>query len=275
MQKEYSLNTNMGNKISITTFGNIDGKKGVIIFVHGFKGFKDWGFGPYLGSYFAKHGFLAVTFNFSHNGIGKNNYEFTELDKFAANTISLEVSELREVIDFCNSGIFGKLVKSNIGLLGHSRGGAVSLLAAKGNNSVSAVGLWSAISSFDRFTVKQKNEWELKGFTTVKNARTGQAMRINKTFWEDIQKNKEDSLCIKKAAEDLGKPLLIANGQLDLAVSPHEAELLYKWSDKSLTEFHIISKAGHTFNISHPFENSNREFERLLDATRLFFTKFL
>jgi len=42
------------------------------VYVHGFKGFKDWGFVPYIGETFASKGFAFLTFNFSHNGIESN-----------------------------------------------------------------------------------------------------------------------------------------------------------------------------------------------------------
>ena len=42
--------------------------KPVIIFVHGFKGFKDWGHFNLLMDYFVQQGFVFVKFNFSHNG---------------------------------------------------------------------------------------------------------------------------------------------------------------------------------------------------------------
>jgi hypothetical protein len=69
-----------------------------IIFVHGFKGFKDWGFVPYRCEYFAENGFFVVSFNFSHNGVGERFTEFTELEKFAENTFSPEITELSEII---------------------------------------------------------------------------------------------------------------------------------------------------------------------------------
>ena len=40
----------------------------VVIFAHGFKGFKDWGTHNLVANYFAEHGFRYLKFNFSHNG---------------------------------------------------------------------------------------------------------------------------------------------------------------------------------------------------------------
>jgi len=38
----------------------------VVIFAHGFKGFKDWGTHNLVANYFAEHGFRYLKFNFSH-----------------------------------------------------------------------------------------------------------------------------------------------------------------------------------------------------------------
>ncbi len=84
MSQNFVYLTTDNQKIRITTFGNSNLQNGnCLIFVHGFKGFKDWGFGPYLADYFSKKGYFVITFNFSHNGVGKNLTEFDELEKFA------------------------------------------------------------------------------------------------------------------------------------------------------------------------------------------------
>ncbi|MDH3268405.1 MAG: alpha/beta hydrolase, partial [Ignavibacteria bacterium] len=98
MNKDFVLNTKKNEKIRITSYGyeNLESAP-CLIFVHGFKGFKDWGFWPYTGNYFGNRGFFVLTFNFSNNGVGEKLTEFTELDKFANNTFSLELEELNEV----------------------------------------------------------------------------------------------------------------------------------------------------------------------------------
>ncbi len=44
----------------------------VVIVAHGFKGFKDWGFFPYLAKGLCRKGFIVVKFNFSGSGIGED-----------------------------------------------------------------------------------------------------------------------------------------------------------------------------------------------------------
>ena len=41
----------------------------VVVCCHGFKGFKDWGFHPWLGTLLAGAGLAAVHFDFSRNGV--------------------------------------------------------------------------------------------------------------------------------------------------------------------------------------------------------------
>lgn len=268
--KDFRLKTRDNENLSITTYGNEHLQRGCVIFVHGFKGFKDWGFGPYLGKYFADKGLLVVTFNFSHNGIEENSTEFTQLEKFAKNTYSREVEELSEVIDACSSGFFGKL-QGPLFLLGHSRGGAVALLTAYLQRNVKAVALWASISKLDRFSERQKEQWRKDGYFEVTNQRTGQVMRLNVSLLEDIEKNSGTLLNIKGAVSQLNRPLLIAHGEQDLAVPLKEAEEIYSWADKSLTELYKIKATGHTFDIKHPFETSNEKFDLLLERTYKFF----
>ncbi len=277
MVRNYSLNATDGEILRISTFYNGHEKSNkTLVFVHGFKGFKDWGFGPYLGSYFAEKGFSVIMFNFSHNGVGENLTDFTELEKFAKNTFSREVRELSEVIDAIRNGFFEEICNdSKIGICGHSRGGAISLLTASKRKDVDAVAVWASIAKLDRYSDRQKEEWRKKGSFDVMNMRTKQVMSLGVGLLDDVVENGNDSLNIEKAITDLKRPLFIAHGDQDLAVPITEAEMLYSWSDKSLTEFFKIYGCGHTFDIVHPFAGTTRKFEDLLDATNRFFANKL
>jgi len=276
MSDNFILNTQKNNVLRITAYGlELIDKAPCLILVHGFKGFKDWGFFPYTGEYFSNNGFFVLSFNFSHNGVGESSTEFTELDKFAENTLSLELSELNELIVAYKEGCFGENGDNGIGLLGHSRGGAVALLCANEHDDIKAITTWSAVSNFNRYTERQKNEWKKNGYFEVINSRTKQVMRLNVSLLEDIELNKDNSLSIEKAVSNLNKPLLIAHGDIDLTVPKKEAETIYKWSDKDITELFIVKSAGHTFDIKHPFEGSNKKFDSVLNRTIQFFNTHL
>jgi len=271
MRNDFLLITKKSNRIRITVYGADNLKSApCLIFVHGFKGFKDWGFGPYIGDFFAKKGFFVITFNFSHNGIGEGKTEFTELDKFAENTFSLEVAELNEVIDAYLNSFFGGRSDEGIGIAGHSRGGAIAMLTSQSRPEVKAVTVWSSVSKLERYSERQKEEWRKKGVFNVLNTRTNQVMPLNLTLLDDIENN-SNALSIQSAVGNLSKPLLIVHGENDLAVPFHEAEQLLEWADKENSELVKIDKAGHTFDIKHPFEGSNPKFETVLDKTEKFF----
>jgi dipeptidyl aminopeptidase/acylaminoacyl peptidase len=276
MIEDFKLKSSFGNYINITCYGfeNLNSAP-CLIYVHGFKGFKDWGFVPYLASYFSKNGFCVLTFNFSHNGVGTSLTEFDELDKFSKNTISLEISELSEIVDAYKSGFFEKNVDGRLGFIGHSRGGAVSLLTAANQPELRAVAVWCSVAKLDRYTERQKNDWREKGFVEVLNSRTKQLMRMNVSLLDDIEQNIGGSLNIENSVKNIGKPLLIVHGEQDVTVPITEAEQIFKWSDNSLSEFIRIPSTGHTFNVEHPFRASNDRFELVLEKTKDFFKKNL
>lgn len=273
MNKEFRLKTIEEEFLNISSFGfeNIKSSP-CLIFVHGFKGFKDWGFFPYTAKYFADKGFFVLSFNFSHNGVDDDRINFNRLDKFAENTVSLEVSELVQVINAYKNGFFSNDVHGKIGLVGHSRGGGVALLSSL-IEKVDAYVVWASVARFDRYTERQKAEWRKQGFVEVLNSRTNQMMRMNVESLEDVEANKNSSLSIEKAVKGLSKRLLILHGTEDLTVPISEGEQIYDWSDKSITEFEKLATCGHTFDIVHPFEGSNKKFDLVLSKTENFIHK--
>jgi pimeloyl-ACP methyl ester carboxylesterase len=276
MNKDFSLKTSRGSVINITAYGlNHLSTRPCLIFVHGFKGFKDWGFFPYLGTYFSEKGFFVLTFNFSHNGIGTLNSEFTELDKFAKNTISLEISELNDLIKAYYQGFFGNKKSNKIILIGHSRGGAVSLLSSLINDKPFAYVVWATVAKLDRYTDRQKREWKKNGYIEVLNSRTKQMMIMDVDLLKDIEENIDGSLNIKNAVKKLNKPLLIIHGEQDVTIPISEAEDIYSWSNQAKTELFKLPNAGHTFDIVHPFAGTNKKFIEILEKTDSFFKRIL
>src|SRR3989337_282770 len=75
--------------------------KPIIIFSHGFKGFKDWGHFNLLAQTFAEQNFVFVKFNFSYNGTTKENpFDFADLEAFGNNNYTIELDDLGKVIDW-------------------------------------------------------------------------------------------------------------------------------------------------------------------------------
>ncbi|RMD50707.1 MAG: alpha/beta hydrolase, partial [Ignavibacteria bacterium] len=173
----------------------------------------------------------------------------------------------KELIKATVNGFFENVSFPKVSVLGHSRGGADSILASWKNENVEKLVTWASIAKLDRYSDRQKEEWKEKGFWEVLNTRTNQLMRLNYSLLEDILKNKDTSLNLERAVSELEIPYLILHGDQDLAVPVDEAKQLYEWSDKENTQIHIIEKTGHTFDIKHPFEETNSKFEQLISLT--------
>lgn len=273
MTQNFTYTTKLKNTIPLTLYGaEAFGEKPCIIYVHGFKGFKDWGFVPYIAECFAAKGFPFLTFNFSHNGVEGNGVDFTRLDLFEQNTHSLEVSELMEVIDLCVlTDFFGKYSEKMVALLGHSRGGGTAILAAAKHPSVAALATWAAVCKFDRYDKQELTNWKKNGYVENLNTRTGQKMRLGMQMYEDIVENSKDSLHILSAVSRFTQPYLIAHGDNDSVVHFYESEQLNVYAAANLAQHELISGGDHTFGAIHPFAGTNPFLEDILQKTIVFF----
>jgi len=48
-----------------------EGARALVVIAHGFKGFKDWGFFPWLADYLCRERAAVCRFNMSRSGIGE------------------------------------------------------------------------------------------------------------------------------------------------------------------------------------------------------------
>lgn len=234
--------------------------KDIVLFVHGFKGFKDWGAWNMIHSFFVRNGMAFCKFNMSHNGGTIDDpIDFPDLEAFSLNRYSYEVEDVHKAIDWLAQKI--NLEDKRIHLIGHSRGGGVAILAAD-DPRVSSVITWASISDIGtRFPEGEElEEWKEKGFRTIKNTRTEQDMPQKYSLYEDWVEN-ESILNIENAAKKIELPVLHLHGDKDDAVSITESEALGSWTNGKLI---IINDANHTFNTNHPFggvEMSNKLHE--------------
>lgn len=248
-----------------------------IMILHGFKGFKDWGFFPDVAMRLAESGYVAVSFNFSRNGIGADPKKFTELDKFAENTISQEAEDARLVLQAIRTGEIARKAADaeRIGVLGHSRGGGIALLiAAENPDTVQCVATWSTVASFNRFTDEQKQLWQTQGFVEIENVRTKQMMRINRTFLDDLLAN-QSRFDLEQAAEKIQAPTLCIHGGADQSVPPEESERIYARCGALSKRLEIIEETDHTFGIKHPMETVTVAYETVADLTETWFDSHL
>ena len=243
--------------------------RAAVVVVHGFKGFKDWGFFPHLATELAHSGYLTITFNFSRNGVRMEApLEFTDLEGFAGNTFSRELAELAQVIDAAFSGdLTGRPVR-RLGVFGHSRGGGLAILAAAADPRVEALTTWGAVATFDRWSEDTIREWRAAGRLYVLNSRTGQQMPLDVGLLEDFRTH-ERVLDVTRAASELTIPWLVVHGDADGTVKPEDAHRLVAAS--SHARLVLVEGGGHTLGAVHPLDGVPSELEQGIEVTRRYF----
>jgi len=266
--KHFKIKNKQGDIIPVD-FRYKEGLKNppVLIFVHGFKGFKDWGSFPYMLEKISNENIFTVSFNFSFNGTDNtkdNPTDFDRLDLFARNTFSRELDDLGSVIDF----LFKVKDEYNfdtdkLSLAGHSRGGGIAILKTAEDSRIKKLIALASVAEFDRYTEERKKRWKDEGYLEVLNTRTKQLMRMNYSLIEDLEKN-YDRLNIANAMNKIKVPAVIIHGKQDLAVDYSDAETLYEHSDKSKTKLILYENTGHTFGAEHPFKGTNENLEKVI-----------
>jgi|WetSurMetagenome_2_1015567.scaffolds.fasta_scaffold14492_2 uncharacterized protein len=269
MYKNIKIKNKQGDLISVDLRYNENtvSKNPVLIFCHGFKGFKDWGSFPYLLDKISKENIFTVSFNFSYNGVDNsldNPIDFTRLDLFAQNTFSRELDDLGSVIDFIfeNKNIYN-IDFEDLTLAGHSRGGGIAILKTAEDKRIKKLITLASVAEFNRYSEERKKRWKEDGYLEALNTRTKQLMRMNYSLIEDLEKNYE-RLNINSAIKKISVPTLIVHGKEDLAVDYSDATTLYELSDKSKSELKLYENTGHTFGAEHPFKGTNKHLEKVI-----------
>lgn len=226
-------------------FDAADDPRALVIVVHGFKGFKDWGFFPWTAQRLMQHRLAICRFNMSRSGIGDDPETFSRLDLFEHDTYSTQLRDLATVVRHAQRE-FPSLPTF---LLGHSRGGGIVLLGAQDVPKLRGVIAWAPISRVDRWDTATQREWRRRGVLEVENARTKQVMRMSPVILDDYDAH-ASRLDILAATSRLRVPLLVLHGGRDESVNVAEGRLIAsRAAESSLV---ILHRASHTFNAIHP-----------------------
>jgi pimeloyl-ACP methyl ester carboxylesterase len=247
---------------------------GIVVLCHGFKGYKSWGFFPYLARRLSSSGIGAYSIDFSFNGtfpeppsretttgstpplsaaVPSAKTRYPRADLFRNNTLKREIEDLAGVLRSIDQSGLGRHVGPGVprGLFGHSRGGIAAVLNALENERISALCTWSAPDHPDHFTPSQKARWRRDGQYDFADARDGTRLCLSSMYLDDLEEN-HDVYDLRRRATNLLVPHLIVHGEVDLVVgvecarSLHDVERYVR--DKRL----VILRTGHTIGVTDP-----------------------
>jgi pimeloyl-ACP methyl ester carboxylesterase len=239
----------------------------VIVLCHGFLGYKRWGWFPHVASELARAGFHTLTFSFSMNGVDESSGKITRPDQFARNTVSTEIADLNRVMDYLREDMPFSIRPGSVGLFGHSRGGAVAILAAGWRPEVRSLVTWSTPSRLDRYTDRRKRQWSRTGRLTFHDSRAEVPLHLDYSYYLDINANRE-RYRLPEAVDRMEVPHLIIHGSRDAAVTLKEAHRLTRGKLNGRVKFEVIEGCGHTFGVTDPMElPPPRELKLALDKT--------
>lgn len=222
----------------------------LVIFVHGYKGYKDWGAWNLMAEKFAEAEFFFVKFNSSHNGTTvEDPHNFGDLEAFGNNNYSKELSDLGVVIDHFVKN--PNVDDQKIILMGHSRGGGISIIKTCEDERINGLITLASVDTLERFPKDEALEnWKKEGVYYVLNGRTKQEMPHYYQFYEDFEKNVH-RFDVERATEMAKAYVLIIHGTHDESVSVKNAEHLHILNPNS--ELFLVENADHTFGSKEPW----------------------
>ncbi|MEO7768105.1 MAG: alpha/beta fold hydrolase [Ferruginibacter sp.] len=260
-------------------FDNALQPKPVVIYAHGFNGFKDWANFDLIAAKFALRGYVLVKFNFSHNGTTPQQpEEFADLEAFGNNNYSKQLDDLGRVIDWVYDPLNPyqqSIDREQIILIGHSMGGGICTIKAAEDKRVKKLITWAGISEcktpWGGWPADKMEQWKQLGVQYYTNSRTKQQMPLYYQLYEDYLQHQE-RFDIKRTIKSLEIPVLICHGSLDNAVPVENAVELKKWQPSAQL---FTVESDHVFGRKHPWTESElpAAMEEVVQASLTFLNK--
>ncbi len=233
----------------------------LLLILHGFKGFRNFSFLPWIAQSASQMGMMSVRMDFSLNGMNGTSWMVQDADAFARNTISREVDDAHDMLTALTSDVAFAHVRERwdgrLFVIGHSRGGGIAqiltreMIDAEPNRLIRTVVL-NSVGTWNRWTPRQRDIWSHEGGMTFTNERTGQQLRMNMSYIDDLEQHAE-RLSLINAARSCGESLHFVHAEADLTV-PLAEIITLREASQCAAELSIITNTTHTFGMTHPIE---------------------
>jgi pimeloyl-ACP methyl ester carboxylesterase len=242
--------------------------RSIVLLCHGLKGYRAWGFLPYVADRLREAGIAALSLDMSLNGTlpapdddattrgdasspERNRYVRPVL--FEQNTLAREHRDIEYAVRFVAGGGLKEHIPTPllIGLFGHSRGAIAATLNAIECPQVQALCTWSAIDDPDDFTPRQKERWRREGVYAFTESTGGTRLGIGLDYLNDLEEHHEFYL-MRERVRELRVPHLTVHGQADMVVSVECAFNLHHAEKQLRDKQLVVLQTGHTFGIPYP-----------------------
>ncbi|MCH2141798.1 MAG: lysophospholipase [Phycisphaerales bacterium] len=228
---------------------------GVVIIVHGYMGFKEYGMFPWLASQICDQGAIVHRINLSHSGMEHGQGGFND-EAFRRGTWNAAVEDIVRVVGCVQEGVLAGQGKGII-LLGHSRGGSSCLLAAGRHGGdplmqmVCGIVSLSAPASLRRFRDDAWATLESGQPFILRSNRTGQNLHVDPIWLESQLADPAGHDLLAQVGEVI-VPIVLIHGSEDATVSASDAVSLAS-ANPGASTVHIIEGADHVFQTPNPF----------------------
>ncbi len=227
-----------------------------VVLVHGFKGYKDYGMLGHIAATLANARCIVHRVSLSHSGMGHGHGAFNEA-LFEKDTWNRGVEDLLALLAAMKNGT---LEGGGVPwfLVGHSRGGALSLATAgrhahdESLGSLRGVVSLSAPARLNGLDPAATEMLMAGGRLPSPSARTAQTLHVGPD-WLQEQLDDPKGHDMASLMGRVGVPVLLIHGAEDPTVAPEDAQLLAGYApDRVRVEF--IQGANHVFNTPNPFD---------------------
>lgn len=220
------------------------------IIIHGYKGYKDYGFIPIMAHDLCLRGVLVHRFNLSTSGMTNDTETFARPDLFELDTWMRQVEDALSVLAAIDAGDIegGGLPRM---LVGHSRGGATALLTAglhRDTLGLSGVVTINAVDRCCRMNEAEQRAMLERGYTLTESARTKQTLRIDARWLREQMQHPEAHDVLLQTSQ-CGVPVCVMHGDADDAVDISAGVAI---ANRANTPLIVLEDSNHVLNMPNP-----------------------